>query len=90
MCLLRRCWGYVRGVHQNLPVIALTNKNISPIALLIDGTPIIAFNRVAPFSGPPHLIAGRTYSVRGILLGDMVAEMHFLEQVCPILIAARP
>jgi hypothetical protein len=71
-------WGCVRGIHQNLPVIALTNKNISPIAIQVFRTPVLALNSATPVSGRPYLIASRSYSVRGILLGDMVAEMNLL------------
>src|ERR1700745_3501606 len=41
-------------------------------------------DRTTPFSVFPHLIAIRTYNMRGIRIlvrGEMVAEMHFLEQV---------
>ena len=51
--------------------------------MLIYRTPVLALNSVTPFSVAPYLIAGRSYNVRGILIGlaDMVAEMHILEQV---------
>jgi hypothetical protein len=53
-------WGCVRGVHQNLPVIALANKNISPIALEVFRTPVLALNSGTPVSGRPYLIASRS------------------------------
>ena len=49
-------------------------------------------NSETVFSGRPHLIASRTYNVRRILIehGEMVAEMHFLEQVCLMFLDGLP
>jgi hypothetical protein len=44
----------------------------------------VALKSCAPFSIRSHLIASRTYDVRGILIGlaDVVADMNCLEEVC--------
>ena len=44
---------------------------------------VLGLHSRTPFPVAPHLIASRTYNVRGILIAftDMVAEMQFLEQV---------
>src|SRR6478672_8861962 len=72
--LLRGWRAHVRGEHPNLPIIALTNHR--PVSLDLGRTEALAFNSRTPSSGRPHLIASRTYNVRGILIGfaDMVAE----------------
>jgi hypothetical protein len=50
--------------------------------LIYLGPEVLALNSRTPFSGRPHLIASRTYDVRGILIdrGEIVAEMYFLEE----------
>jgi len=89
----RRWGGCVEGQHPDLPIIiALTDFNRSPIALGFYRTEVLALNSQTPFSGCPHLIASRTYNVRGKLIDrdEMVAEMHFLEQVCKIFLDGLP
>ena len=46
----------------------------------------MALNSLTPSSGRPHLIASRTYNVRGILIDreKKVAEMDLLEHVRPM------
>src|SRR5208337_706460 len=53
------------------------------VALELYRTEVLAFKRLTPCSGFPHLIASRTYNVRGTLIegGESVAEMHFLELI---------
>ena len=55
-------------------------------------TAVLALNSRTPFSGRPHLIASRTYNVRGILIDrdEMVAEMHLLEHVCIMFLDGLP
>jgi hypothetical protein len=65
--LLRGWRAQVRGEHPNLPIIALTNHR--PVSLDLGRTKVLAFNSRTPSSGRPHLIASRTYNVRGILIG---------------------
>src|SRR6202011_2353351 len=79
-----RCWGYVPDQHSLLPSIALTNLNPCPIALELYRTAVLALKSLPPFRVPPYLIARRTYNVRGILivLGEMVADMKLLKQIC--------
>jgi hypothetical protein len=82
-----RWWGYVKGLHPNLPGIALTNINRSPIALELYRTTALALKSKTPFPAPPDLIASRSYHVRGtlIVLVEMVAVMPLLEHPCKML-----
>jgi hypothetical protein len=79
--LSSRWWGYVEGQHPNLPGIALTNINRSPIALELYRTTALALKSKTPFPGPPDLTASCSYHVRGtlIVLVEMVAVMPLLE-----------
>jgi hypothetical protein len=83
-----RCWGYVKGVQADLPSIALTNKNIGPIAFDFDGAAVRVLNGLAQFPVEPYRIATRSYEANGIRigLGCMVFGMPLLELVSiPIL-----
>ena len=53
---------------------------------------LLALNSRTPCSGCPHPFTIRTYNVRGILIDRdfVVAEMHFLEPVCPKLLDSLP
>jgi hypothetical protein len=75
-----RCWGGDRDLHPILPSIALTSNNRRPIAFGLLRTAGLALKSHIPFPVPPHLVASRTYNVRGILIGfgDMLAEMQLL------------
>ena len=83
----RRCrswwWRYIPGHYLTFQDPVLKNINRSPIALLVYRTPVLALNSVTPFSVAPYLIAGRSYNVRGILIGlaAMVTGVPLLEQV---------
>src|SRR5271165_3298376 len=65
-------------------MIALELYRIAALALNID--------RTTPFSGFPHLIASRAYSVGGIVIerNKMVTEMHLLEHVCKMFLDGLP
>jgi hypothetical protein len=56
--------------------VAVGDGMRSPITLGFSRRTILALQSSPPFSGRPHLIASRTYKVRGILIGpgEMVAE----------------
>jgi hypothetical protein len=58
--------GSVPGSHPDLPVIALTNKNHTPIALDWDRFAVLALPSLTPFSGCPRFVASRAYQVKGI------------------------
>src|SRR5580704_12065733 len=88
----RRWWGYVERQHPNLPGLALTNINPSPIALELYGTTALALKSKTPFPGSPDLIASCSYHVRGtlIVLVEMVAVMPLLEYPCKTLLDGLP
>ena len=70
------------------PSIALTNKNIGPIAFDFDGAAVRVLKGLAQFPVEPYRIATRSYEANGIRigLGWMVFGMPLLELVCiPIL-----
>jgi hypothetical protein len=54
--------------------------------------PSFALKNETPFPGPPDLIAGRSYHVRGtlIILVEMVAVMPLLKHPCPVLLDGPP
>ena len=62
------------------------------IALLLYRSATLDLISQTPFSGFPYGIAVRAYIVRGILIecGDLVAEMHFLEEVCIMFLDGLP
>jgi hypothetical protein len=61
-----RCWRLVKGQHPDLPSIALTIVNHSPIGLGFGWAAGLALSSRTPFSGCPQRIAIRAYHVRGI------------------------
>ena len=62
-------------LHPNLPSIAVTNINFCPMALEWYRIAGRRLKSGAPVPAAPQLIASRSYSVRGILIGlaDKVA-----------------
>src|SRR5215469_5797634 len=89
-----RWWGYVEDIHPRFPRTVLKNFNRRLIPLQLNRTSVLPLNsdRTTPLSGRPHLSASRSYTVRRILIGrdEMVAEMHFLEQVCIMFLDSLP
>jgi hypothetical protein len=81
------CWGYVKGLQLVLPIVALTNIDVCPIALDFYRTEVLTLHSRTPFPVAPCLVRC-SYHVRGILIGfsDMVAEMNLLKQVCKMLL----
>jgi hypothetical protein len=74
--------GLVPGQHSDLPNIALTIINHSPIALGFDRAAGLALPSITPFSAWPQRIAS-TYHVNDIPieLGEVVFGVPLLEQV---------
>jgi len=68
----------VKGVHQDLPIFALTNKNERPIALDRDRLSVLALKSLTPFSICRNIISP-TYNAKGICLGDIVFGVPVLE-----------
>jgi hypothetical protein len=84
------CWGFFPGQHPDLPNIALTRINHSPIALDWYRFAGLDLSCLAPFSGRPQRIAIRTYQVRSvpIELDHMGFGVPPLVRVC--IMACRP
>ena len=92
--LLRR-WSYVRHNHPLLPNAVLANSDRRMIAPALNGFAALNLPSHTPFSVFPHLIAVRTYSVRGIRIqivvhSFIVAEMHILEHIFVMFLYGLP